>query len=160
MIRNARPDDAWAIASIYNDYILNTTISFETETLTEEEMRERLECIAAEYPYFVFEDGGNVVAFCYAHRWKERCAYSQTLETTVYVAPSHVHRGIGRQMMTKLIAECRQCGFHVLVACITAENVVSIKMHEAMGFRQVSLFEQVGRKFGRWLDVVDLELLL
>lgn len=160
MIRNVRTDDAQAIATIYNNYILRTTISFETETLTEEEMRGRIESIAAEYPYFVFEEGGSVVSFCYAHRWKERFAYSQTLETTVYVAPSYVRRGIGRGMMTKLIAECRQRGFHALVACITAENEASIKMHEAVGFRQVSLFEQVGRKFGRWLDVVDLELLL
>ena len=160
MIRNVRPDDARAIAGIYNDYILRTTISFETETLSVEAMRARIEEISAEYPYFVFEDGGSVVAFCYAHRWKGRRAYAQTLETTVYVAPSYVRRGIGRRMVTRLIAECRQCGFHALVARITAENEASIKMHTDLGFKQVSIFREVGQKFDRWLDVVDLELLL
>lgn len=62
--------------------------------------------------------------------------------------------------MTHLIDECRRQGYHALIACITADNYPSLRMHESLGFRQVSRFPKVGRKFGRWLDVIDLELIL
>ena len=101
-----------------------------------------------------------MIGYCYAHPWKEKAAYQTTLETTIYLSPEHTGKGIGRRMMEHLIADCREKGFHALVACITADNVGSCHLHEQLGFRKVSHFEQVGQKFHRWLDVVDYELLL
>lgn len=161
MIREVKPqDDAAAITAIYNEYILHSTISFETEPLTVEAMRDRIAHIAAECPYFVAEEEGVITGYCYAHPWKERAAYGHTFETTVYLSPEYQSKGIGRQLMSRLIDECRRRGYRALIACITGNNEASRTFHARLGFEQVSLFKEVGYKFGQWLDVVDYELLL
>ncbi len=160
MIRQVKLSDTEAIAGIYNEYIQHSTASFETETLTPEEMGMRISAFSSVCPYFVFEEDGRVVGYCYAHPWKERAAYAGTYETTVYIHPAYLHRGIGKALMAKLIESCRQRGFRALIACITAENEASVSLHLGLGFEKVSHFRQVGRKFGRLLDVVDLEYIL
>lgn len=160
MIREVRPDDAAQIAEIYNRYILETTISFETQPLSAEDMRIRIEEISSYFPYFVAENNGKLTGYCYAHPWKERAAYCKTLETTIYLASEAKGKGLGTRLMTQLIKECRNRGYHALIACITAENEESCQFHERLGFKKVSHFEQVGQKFGRWLDVADYELML
>lgn len=161
MIRDVHLSDAKAIADVYNVYVTQSTATFETDLVTVSEMRRRVEEISAAHPYFVCEEAGQVVGYCYAHAWRERAAYRHTWETTVYLAAHAQRKGIGRLLMEHLIAACREMpDCHALIACITAENVSSIRLHEQLGFRQVSHFEQVGRKQGRWLDVVDYELLL
>ena len=160
MLRKVKFTDASYITAIYNRYIAETTISFETECLTEEKMLERIRDISGKYPYFVWEENGKPAGYCYAHQWKERAAYSRTLETTIYIDAQWQRRGIGRRLMEALIEECRAQGYHALIACITGDNDTSIKMHERLGFTKVSCFKEVGHKLGRVLDVVDLELLL
>ena len=160
MIREVRPDDAAQIAGIYNHYILETTISFETQPLSAEDMRKRIEEISSYFPYLVAENNGKLIGYCYAHPWKERAAYCKTLETTIYLASEAKGKGLGTRLMDRLIDECRNRGYHVLIACITAENEESCRFHERLGFKKVSHFEQVGQKFGRWLDVADYELML
>ncbi len=159
-VRPVRLDDAERIASIYNKYVSATTITFETEPVTAEEMRGRINSISSSFPYFVYEYDGVVLGYCYAHLWKEREAYSKTLETTVYLAPEACHQGIGSRLMRHLIEDCRRRGYHALIACVTADNLPSLQFHHRLGFRQVSRFSEVGRKFDRWLDVIDLELVL
>ena len=144
MIREVRQEDAAAIAAINNHYVMHSDASFDTEPTDGETMRQRIAAIAAACPYFVCEEEGEVVGYCFAHPWKARPAYGLTLETTVYLAPEHTGKGIGR----------------ALIACITGGNRASTALHEALGFRAVSHFREVGRKFGRWLDVVDYELIL
>lgn len=100
------------------------------------------------------------MGYCYAHQWKERAAYSKTLETTIYIDKDATRQGLGRIMVKLLIDICRNEGYRALIACITQGNEASIKMHESLGFKQVSEFKEVGFKFDTWLDVVDLELLL
>ena len=160
MIRYVTQRDVKRITEIYNDYIINTTISFEVKPLTEDEMRNRIESVLAHGPFLVWEEDGEIAGYCYAHPWKERAAYHNTLETTVYLAPQYFRRGIGTQLMRELINQCRVNNIKVLIACITANNEASIKMHEALGFKQVSYFSQVGEKFGQWLDVIDMQLTL
>ena len=160
MIRYVTQRDVKRITEIYNDYIINTTISFEVKPLTEDEMRNRIESVLAHGPFLVWEEDGEIAGYCYAHPWKERAAYHNTLETTVYLAPQYFRRGIGSQLMRELINQCRVDNIKVLIACITANNEASIKMHEALGFKQVSYFSQVGKKFGQWLDVIDMQLTL
>ena len=160
MIRYVTQRDIIRITEIYNDYIINTTISFEVKPLTEDEMRNRIESVLAHGPFLVWEEDGEIAGYCYAHPWKERAAYHNTLETTVYLAPQYFRRGIGSQLMRELINQCRVNNIKVLIACITANNEASIKMHEALGFKQVSYFSQVGEKFGQSLDVIDMQLTL
>lgn len=160
MIRRVKLQDAKAITTIYNEYVEHSVATFDTEPLREEDMRSQIAEIAARFPYFVYEEDGRVAGYCYAHLWKERDAYKHTLETTVYMAPGYLGKGIGKLLMQRLIEECKREGYHALVACITEGNAASDALHLGLGFRQVSHFEKVGLKFGRWLDVVDYELLL
>ena len=159
-IREVQADDIPVLTDIYNHYITDSTATFETEPITEAGMQSRVEAISAHYPYLVAEEEGEVTGYCYAHPWKERAAYRLTLETTVYLSPRHTGKGTGSLLMQRLIDDCRLAGFHVLIACITAENVSSCSFHERLGFRKVSHFVKVGEKFHRLLDVVDYELLL
>lgn len=159
-IRPVTTDDAAALAAIYNPYVTETDISFETEAVRTADMRRRIADISADHPYLVAEAGGQPVGYCYAHPWKDRTAYADTLETTVYVDRTLCGHGIGQQLMERLVSECRNRGTHALVACITAGNARSVALHERLGFERVSRFRQVGRKKGRWLDVEDFELLL
>ena len=159
-IRKVRPSDATAITAIYNPFITDTTVSFETEPLSPAQMLQRIEQISAHYPYYVCEIEGQVCGYCYVHPWKERMAYSHTLEVTIYLAPLAQGYGVGRQMLQKLIDDSREIGAKALIACITEENEHSIHFHRSMGFEQVSHFKNVGYKFGRMLDVADFELLL
>ena len=160
MIREAKLDDAQSIIDIYNNYIENTTVSFETIPLSANQMQARIKDISAEYPFLVYEECGHVAGYAYVHRWKERAAYNNTLETTIYLDQNYKHHGIGKALMTRLIEECRQRGYRVLIACITEENTESLAFHKSIGFCQVSRFHNVGEKFGRLLDVVDMELQL
>ena len=94
MIREVKAtQDAAALAAIYNEYVLGTTISFETEAITPEQMKARIAGFASEYPYLVYEEEGVVLGHCYAHRWKERAAYAHTWESTIYLSPQACGKG-------------------------------------------------------------------
>jgi phosphinothricin acetyltransferase len=160
MIRKATPEDAAPIAAIYNYYLENTTITFETDAVSTVEMRRRIAEISAGYPFTVYESDGRVTGYCHANMWKKKHAYRSTVESTVYVDSAFLGRGIGSELMTALIEELRRLSFHAVIACITTPNPTSVGMHEKLGFRQVSSFSEVGFKFGRLLDVGDWELIL
>lgn len=161
ILRPVEKTDAQAITDIYNHYVTETTVSFETEPLTLEHMTQRMCYIASEYPYFVCIDteaNNRVVGYCCVHQWKERHAYCNTLEVTIYLDPKHKGRGAGTMMMNRLLQACREMkSVRNLIACITEENRASIAFHSKMGFEEVSHFKKVGYKFGKWLDVVDME---
>lgn len=158
MIRSVKPEDAAAIATIYNHYVLETTISFEVEPLSEEEMRARIGHTSAEFPFLVWEAEGRVLGYACAHCWKERAAYAGTWEVSIYLHPQSCGQGIGSRLMERLIADCRRGGCRSLIACITGDNETSRAFHRRHGFCRVSHFSRVGMKFGRILDVVDYQL--
>lgn len=158
-IRAVRLSDAGDLASIYNFYIRNTTATFDTEEITEGMMASKIESSMGKFPFYVaVGDGNEVVAYCHAHPWKEKSAYSRTLETTIYVKSGYENSGTGTLLMNRLAEKCRMNGVRVLIACITSENTGSIRFHEKLGFKKVSHFSLVGEKFGRLLDVSDLQL--
>ena len=160
MIRSVKSSDAAAVAAIYNDYVLNTTITFETESVSVCEMERRIADFSSNFPYFVFEEDGVVLGYAYAHLWKARAAYARTWEATIYVKADCRRQGVGSRLLSALIEACRRQNAHVLIACITEGNQPSVALHEKFGFRQVSAFSQVGYKFNRWLGVADFELVL
>ena len=160
MIRPVKQQDISFMADIYNEYVVHGTATFEEVPLTKEEMSRRIIDISSRFPCLVCEIEERVVGYCYAHLWKGYGAYKHTLETTVYLSPDYIGKGIGSLLMSELVAECRRRGYKVLIACITGGNEASIALHRKLGFRKVSHFEKVGQKFGRWLDVEDYELLL
>lgn len=159
MIREATKNDAKACAEIYNHYILNSTATFDLEPISEKEMIDKLFGCNSILSSFVAEKNGIIAGYCYVHPWKTKPAYGRTVETTIYLRPGFESKGLGRKLMTTLIDACREAQvIKVLIACITAENQSSISFHEKLGFKQVSHFHNVGEKFGRNLDVIDLQL--
>lgn len=160
LIRSLQPEDIPAITNIYNHYITTTTITFEEQEVTAEQMSQRAAAISEKYPYLVAISGNKLIGYAYAHLWKEKSAYSTTLETTVYLSPASLHSGTGTALMQELIKQCKQKGIHSLIACITADNELSCKFHEKLGFTQVSRFNEVGRKFGKLLDIIDYQIII
>ena len=154
---NAAADSA-AVADIYNPFITDTVVTFETVPLSSEEMRRRIESIAATHPYLVCEIDGEVAGYAYVHTWRERQAFFKTAETSIYIAPEFRHKGIGKALMDSLIRECREKGFQTLIAMIDGENEASFRFHESLGFGRVGHYHSVGFKFGRYLDLISYEL--
>ncbi len=153
LLRPVRIEDAEALRDIYAPYVGNSAISFEEETPSPEEMRARIGRVSAAYPWLVCEEAGRVIGYAYASKWKERAAYRFTAETTVYVAGGATGRGIGSLLLGGLVAELRRGDTHALIAVIALPNEPSVRLHERFGYRKAAHFHEVGRKFGRWIDV-------
>jgi phosphinothricin acetyltransferase len=159
LVRPATPHDLAAIAAIYGHAVRNGTASFELETPSDVEMQRRYdELVGAGYPYVVAEQAGAVLGYAYAGLYRARPAYRWTVEDSVYVDVAAQGRGIGRALLNRLIAESEARGFRQMIAVIgDTANVGSIGLHRAAGFQMVGTLENVGHKFGRWLDSVLMQ---
>ncbi|KQN76382.1 phosphinothricin acetyltransferase [Duganella sp. Leaf61] len=160
MIRTAIPADANVIAEIYNYYVLNTTITFEEDAVTPEEMASRIKSVSALLPWYVYEREDKVIGYAYATPWRVRSAYRFSVETTVYVAPDYARQGIGRQLYLTLVETLRSKDIQVVLGGIAQPNHASVALHENIGFEKVAHFKRVGRKFDQWVDVGYWELQL
>jgi phosphinothricin acetyltransferase len=160
MIRAATSIDAAAIAGIYNYYLRETAITFEETPVSDDEVARRIEDVVARYPWLVAEQDGAVVGWAYATEWKTRSAYRLSVETAVYVAPTHHGRGIGTALYAPLIVELKARRLHSAVGGIALPNPASIALHEKLGFKKIGHFVEVGRKFDRWVDVGYWQLIL
>jgi phosphinothricin acetyltransferase len=153
MIRRVLPDDAAAIAAIYNDHVAHTIVTFEETPVDEAAMRGRIADIDASYAWYVAEVDGRVAGYAYASAWRARSAYRRSVETTVYVADGAHRRGVGTALYAVLLPELAQHGFHCAMGGIALPNAGSVALHERMGFAKVAHFREVGWKLGRWIDV-------
>jgi phosphinothricin acetyltransferase len=159
-IRPATPADVAAITAIYRPAVLAGTASFELEAPDEEEMLRRWRAVVdGGYPYCVAELGGEVAGYAYANAYRSRPAYRFTVEDSVYVAPAAQGQGLGRALLAALIELCTAEGFRRIVAVIgDSAQHASIRLHRQAGFCMCGTIHAVGYKFGRWLDVVIMEL--
>jgi phosphinothricin acetyltransferase len=154
MIRAVKSEDGEAICSIYNHYIEKTVITFEERPLEISEMDERIRKISGKYPYLVWEEAdGAINGYAYANAWRERSAYRYSAELSIYLRDGFQGRGMGRKLMKSLIEEVRKTDIHSLVAGIALPNERSVALHEKFGFKKTAHLEEVGFKFGNWLDV-------
>jgi L-amino acid N-acyltransferase YncA len=161
LIRVAKPDDAAAVAGIYNHYVRNDIATFEEEPITAETIAARMADVASKsLPWLVAEGGDAILGYAYATSWKARSAYRFSVESTIYLAHGAMRRGVGAELYGALIAELRAHNIHVVIGGVSLPNEASARLHEKLGFKKVAQFEQVGFKFGRWIDVGYWELLL
>ncbi|WBU58988.1 GNAT family N-acetyltransferase [Paracoccus albus] len=160
-IRDATQDDLAAILAIYNDAVLNTTAIWNEKTADLENraawMAERRK---AGYPVLVASRDAEVLGYATFGDWRPHDGYRHTVEHSVYVRRDQHGGGIGKALMLALIEKARDLQKHVMVAGIEAGNTPSIRLHEKLGFRQTGFLPQVGTKFGKWLDLAFLQLLL
>jgi len=153
-IRDASASDIRSITEIYNYYVLDTTITFEEEVVTISEMARRIQSVrSAGLPWVVVTLDHETIGYAYATLWKARSAYRFSVETTVYVNPKQVGRGIGSVLYEHLLNELRTRKIHSVIAGIALPNPHSIALHEKLGFQNVARFHEVGFKFSQWLDV-------
>lgn len=154
MIRDATIDDSKAIAEIYNHYVMNTSITFEENTVTSAEMSKRIRNVqVSDLPWIVALKGNAVVGYAYATKWKERSAYRFSVETTVYLSSKTQGEGIGTLLYEELLCRLKSLDINNVIGGITLPNPASVGLHEKMKMKKVAHFPNVGFKFGKWLDV-------
>jgi len=164
-VRPATLDDLPAVAEIAAHHVLHTVATFQTEPLALAGWEERWQSLrAAGRPFLVVTEQGapglpdDVAGFAYVGAWRERPAYGATGEDSIYLAPGREGRGLGRTLLTALLAAAEGCGVCEVVAVVSdADSTASVVLHEKLGFRQVGRLERVGFKHGRWLDTVLLQ---
>lgn len=156
-IRSAEIGDLTAITEIYNQAIVNTTATFDTEPKTAAEQAAWFEKHGAKHPVFVAVSLGVVIGWASLTEWSDRCAYSETAEVSVYVAPEHQGKGIGRELLGSLDTAARKLGYHTLISRIAGDSGASTRLHESFGFASIGVMREVGFKFGKRLDVLLMQ---
>jgi phosphinothricin acetyltransferase len=151
--RPATESDLGAITEIYNEAILTTTGTFDTEPKTVTERRAWFESLRPRYPLVVAQVNGKVVGWAVLKPWSDRGAYADTAEVAVYVQSDHRGRGVGGGLMAAVLEAGRRAELHAAVARIAEGNETSVRLHESHGFFHVGVMKEVGFKFGRRLDI-------
>lgn len=159
-IRKVQLSDVQRIKEIYNHYIANTVMTFETDVLTEEQIRARIQKYTPQYPWYVAEVDRRVIGYAYASEFIERTAYKFTSEVTIFIDKDFTKGGAGKALLSQLIADTQALGFTALVSIIALPNTASIKLHKTFGFESVGHLKKVGYKLGKWVDIEFWELLL
>ena len=158
--RRAAVSDLEAITQIYNEAILTTTATFDMEPKSLAERKGWFESHDERHPVLVAIVDGEVVGWASLSQWSERRAYDDTAETSFYVRSTHRGRGIGRRLKEAIIEEARRLGFHTLIARIAEGSNESLHLNSSVGFVHVGTLKEVGRKFGRLLDVHIMQKML
>lgn len=159
-IRPATDADLRAILDIYNEQVLNSTATFDLEPRTMEAQREWVKQFEGPYVLLVAEEGGEVVAWGCLHPFGGKPGYRFSTENSVYVRVDRRRGGLGRVMLEALIEAGRTNGFHTIISRIAGDNPASVTLHAELGFEQISIEREIGRKFDRWIDVVVMQLML
>jgi phosphinothricin acetyltransferase len=153
-IRPAQSADLPALLDIYNHYVLTTPVTFDVEPRTLDQRREWFAQFSSHgrYRCFVADSGGRAIGWVSSARFKEKEAYQTTIETSVYLAPGAAGRGLGKALYTALFDALKDEDIHRAFAGVTVPNDASVALHRSMGFEEVGLYREVGRKFGRFWD--------
>ena len=159
-IRLAERRDAPGIRAIYNHYVTESTALFDMVPRTLAEQVQWLDEHSGGHPAVVAELDGVIVGFGSLSRFRARPAYATTVEDSVYLEAGYQGRGIGRRLLDELVRLAATHGFHAVIARITGGNDASIRLHARCGFEVVGTEREVGRKFGQWLDVVEMQRML
>lgn len=159
-VRLATGSDAEAIRQIYNHAVTTSVVTFDLIPRSADEQRRWLEARSGAHAVVVADDGKDVIGFASLSPYRRKPAYSTSVEDSIYVHEDRQRQGVGRLLLGELIQVATAHGFHAMFGRIVDGHVPSIRLHESMGFETVGTEREVGRKFGRWLDVVVMERLL
>ena len=152
-IRQATLEDLNDITKIYNEAILKTVATFDTEPKTLDEQKNWFENHGPKNPILVAEQDGLIIGWAALSNYSTRCAYSDTAEISLYIGENYQMEGIGKKLMKAIIKEGEKAGLHAVIARITEGNEVSVHLHKSVGFEHIGIMKEVGLKFDRRLDV-------
>ena len=159
--REAEESDLPQLLTIYNDIIVNTTAVYDYEPHTLEMRRQWFEIKKQQgFPVFVAEESEMIVGFSSIGPFRAWAAYKYSVENSVYVAADARGKGVGKLLIPPLIEATKRLGLHTIIASVDATNEASLRLHKSFGFEEVALFKEVGWKFGRWLDLKFLQLIV
>lgn len=153
ILRPAQPDDAEALLGIYAPFVEHTAITFEYQIPTIDEFSRRIATVLTQLPWIVGEMDGQIKAYAYAARHRERAAYQWSVETSVYVHPHFQRQGAARALYEALLDLLRRQGYYNAYAGITLPNSKSEQFHRSMGFSPIGIYYNVGYKLGQWHSV-------
>lgn len=160
LIRRATVADLESINAIYNYYVLHSTCTYQTEPETAVDRRAWFDRHGPKHPVLVAETAGEVLGWGSLSPFHARAAYRHTVEDSVYVRHDAHQRGLGSALLKDLIVRAQQIGHRTIIGGIDGEQTASIALHAKHGFVQVGHLQQAGFKFGRWLDVLYMQLML
>ncbi len=152
-IRRATINDINGITEIYNDAILNTNATFDTEIKSTSEQIKWFNNHGSKNPIILAEENNQIVGWAALSKYNTKCAYSDTTELSLYVHREHRGKGYGKNLMNNILKKGEEAGVHTVIARITEGNTSSINLHERFGFFHVGVLKECGFKFGRRLDV-------
>jgi L-amino acid N-acyltransferase YncA len=156
-VREATIKDLEAITEIYNEAVLQTVATFDIEPKTSKDQKLWFMNHDATHPILVAEQDGAIMGWASLSNYSDRCAYSATAEVSLYVRKEHRGRGVGRKLLRAILEEGQRRGLHTVIARITEGNAVSIRLFASEKFERVGTMKEVGRKFGRLLDVLIMQ---
>ena len=153
IIRLANEEDANGILEIYAPYILNTSLTFETEVPDQRAFKERIRSYLIIWPWLVCESDGKIAGYAYGTRYRERVAYQWGTEVSVYIHDDFHRKGIAKALYTAVLEILKNQGFRNAYAVINLPNDQSVAFHESCGFKYFATYENVGYKLGKWKNV-------
>jgi len=156
-IRPAITTDLRSITEIYNDAILNTTATFDTEIKTMEERKIWFANHGDLHPIRIAIENDQIIGWASLSKWSDRCAYDTTVEVSVYVHKNFRGKGIGKKLLEAVTFAGEKAGVHTILSRIVEGNQISIHLHEALGYKHVGVMKEVGKKFGKYLDVYMMQ---
>ncbi len=161
VIRPAGVTDAAALAALWNPWIRDTSVTFNSIEKTQCDLADMIAARQdAGHGFFLAEDGGPPLGFASYAQFRSGVGYAHAMEHTVVLAPEAHGQGVGRALMAALESHARSAGVHVMMAGVSGENAEGRAFHAALGYADVALIPQVGRKFGRWMDLVLMQKFL
>ena len=158
-IRKAKLKDLGAITDIYNQAILHTTATFDTQTKTVAEQKPWFDKHGAKYPIVVAQEGKQIIGWASMSQWSDRCAYAATAEASIYVREGYRGKGVGRRLSVAILTAAREAELHTAILRIAGDNAASIKLAESLGFKHIGVMKEVGNKFGKLLDVYLMQII-
>jgi L-amino acid N-acyltransferase YncA len=158
-IRTATKKDISYITEIYNDAVLNTTATFDTEPKSIAEQEKWFDKHKGKFIIIVGVEDGIVAGWASLSPWSNRAAYSSTADIAVYVKDGFREKGIGKKLVEELLKKAPEIGLHTAIAKICEDNKASFNLFKKLGFKQIGTMEEVGYKFGRQLDVHLMQII-
>lgn len=153
LIRKVKEDDAQAIATLYNYYVINSDWTFETKEVSAETMLGRIKECLENYNWLVLENENQLIGFAYYRKFRKNIAYNHTVETAIYLSHDKLGKGYGKTLYEAMINDAKQSGIRELIGGVLLPNLGSVKLHEVLGFRKVAHFEKVGKRNDKYIDV-------
>lgn len=153
----AKENDLNIMLDIYNNYIANSTVTFDLDKVTLEEFKNRIFINHSRYKTFLIYMDNELIGFCFLTQFRKKAAYDKTVELGLYLKPQFTGKGLGREIVSYLEHIAKQNQFEIIIASVSGENTSSLKLFKKLGYEQCAHYKEIAEKFGRKVDLIDFQ---